>query len=68
MHPNLPPSGFWSGLRRRLQMMFWSVIAPELVLACAVRQWFAAWEVMDMWNKIHGEYSFGVKGIDIYLS
>ena len=30
--------------------MVWTVIAPELVLAWAVRQWFAAWEVRDLVN------------------
>src|SRR6266508_1097156 len=50
VHPNVPPSGLWKGLWRRLEMMFWTVIAPELVLAWAVRQWFAAWEIRDTVN------------------
>ena len=56
MHPNIPPSGFWRALRQRVKMMFWSIIAPELILACAVRQWFAARETRDSYNKIKGEY------------
>jgi len=30
--------------------MFWTVVAPELILAWAVRQWFAAWEIRDTVN------------------
>ncbi len=33
--------------------MFWTIIAPELVLAWAVRQWFAAWEIRDTVNGTH---------------
>ena len=50
VHPNVPPSDHWGALQRRLKAMVWTVIAPELVLAWAVRQWFAAWEVRDLVN------------------
>src|SRR6266511_3826455 len=50
VHPNVPPSGLWRALRRRLMMMIWTIIAPELVLAWAVRQWFAAKEIRDTVN------------------
>jgi len=30
--------------------MIWTIIAPELVLAWAVRQWFAAREIRDAVN------------------
>ncbi len=50
VHPNVPPSGQWRGLWRRLEMMFWTIIAPELILAWAVRQWYAAWEIRDAVN------------------
>jgi len=30
--------------------MIWTIIAPELVLAWAVRQWFAAKEIRDTVN------------------
>ena len=50
VHPNVPPSGQWKGLRRRLEMTFWTIIAPELILAWAVRQWYAAWEIRDTVN------------------
>ena len=50
VHPNVPPSGQWRALSRRLKMMFWTIVAPELILAWAVRQWFAAWEIRDTVN------------------
>src|SRR6266511_427564 len=50
VHPNVPPSGQWRGLWRRLKMMFWTIVAPELILAWAVRQWYAAWEIRDTVN------------------
>src|SRR6266508_6850288 len=55
MHPNIPPSGFWRALRRRVEMMFWSIIAPELILACALRQWSAARETRDYYNEVKGK-------------
>ena len=42
----------------RLEMMFWIIIAPELILAWAVRQWFAAWEIRDMVNGTRKGVSF----------
>ena len=50
VHPNVPPSGYWKGLSRWVKMMIWTIIAPELILAWAVRQWFAAWEIRDTVN------------------
>src|SRR6266581_791229 len=50
VHPNVPPSGQWRALSRRLKMMFWTIVAPELILAWAIRQWFAAWEIRDTAN------------------
>src|SRR6266545_2353826 len=50
VHPNVPPSGHWRALWQRLKTMFWTIIAPELILAWAVRQWFAAREIRDAVN------------------
>src|SRR5258707_6044112 len=61
VHPNVPPSGYWKGLWRRVQMMIWSIIAPELILAWAVRQWFAAWEIRDTGNGSEEGWFNGVK-------
>ena len=47
VHPNVPPRSQKGALLQRLRMMIWTIIAPELVLAWAVRQWFAARTVAD---------------------
>ena len=35
-------------------LMFWMVVAPELVLAWAVRQFFAAKDIRDTYNERKG--------------
>lgn len=52
VHPNVLPSGYWRGLAQQLETTFWTIIAPELILAWAVRQWFAAWKIRDTVNGI----------------
>ena len=47
VHPNIPPRSQKRALWRRVRMMFWTIIAPELILAWAVRQWFAARDVVE---------------------
>ncbi len=44
IHPNIPPSGknVIHTLWRRITLMFWALIVPELILAWAVRQWLVA--------------------------
>jgi len=61
VHPNVPPSGYWKGLSRRVKMMIWTIIAPELILAWAVRQWFAAWEIRDTVNGSEEGWLTGIK-------
>ena len=51
MHPNVPPPNPWKGHWNRLRLMFWMIVAPELVLAWAVRQFFAAREIRDVYNR-----------------
>ena len=47
-------------------MMFWTIIAPELILAWAVRQWYGAWEIKDTVNgseeSLFGESKRTVEG------
>ena len=50
VHPNVPPQNKWQARWNRLKLMFWMVVAPELVLAWAVRQFFAAKEIRDAYN------------------
>jgi hypothetical protein len=53
VHPNVPPPNRWRPHWNRLKIMFWMIIAPELVLAWAVRQFFAAREIRDEYNSRH---------------
>ncbi len=46
-----PPPNKWKARWNRLRIMFWMVIAPELVLAWEVRQRFAAREIRDAYNE-----------------
>ena len=51
VHPNIPPPSKWRARWNRLKIMFWMIIAPELVLAWAARQFFAAKEIRDVYNE-----------------
>jgi hypothetical protein len=44
IHPNIPaPSeSSWRIFLRRLELMFWAVIGPEMIIAWAFRQWSGA--------------------------
>lgn len=55
VHPNVPPRGRTGGLLARVKLMFWTIVAPELVLAWAVRQWFAAREIRNIYNQHIGK-------------
>jgi len=57
VHPNVPPPNEWKARFNRLKLTFWMIVAPELVLAWAVRQLFAAKEIRDSYNERYpGEY------------
>ncbi|KAJ6573053.1 hypothetical protein DFH09DRAFT_881903, partial [Mycena vulgaris] len=45
VHPNVPPpnQGWLVHLRQRLRMMLMAVIAPEVMVGFAARQFFVAW-------------------------
>ena len=53
VHPNVPPRSKWKARWNRLKLMFWMIVAPELVLAWAVRQFFAARDIKDTYNESH---------------
>jgi hypothetical protein len=44
VHPNMPTRGekWWKIALNRLELMFWALIAPEMAIVWAMRQWFAA--------------------------
>jgi len=47
IHPNIPPphKGHLGVFWRRIKLMLWSLIVPELILGWAFRQWIAAREI-----------------------
>ena len=56
VHPNIPApdESSWRIFLRRLELMFWAVVAPEIILAWAFRQWSSARDL----EKLHkGEVS-----------
>ena len=44
IHPNIPApnESSWRVFFRRLELMFWAVVGPEMVIAWAFRQWSSA--------------------------
>ena len=54
VHPNVPPRSKWKARWNRLKLMFWMIVAPELVLAWAVRQFFVAKDIRDTYNERRG--------------
>ena len=44
VHPNIPGTdeSWWRIYLRRLELMFWAVFAPELIISWAFRQWSGA--------------------------
>jgi hypothetical protein len=58
VHPNIPPRQCGTkALWRQLKLMAWSLIAPEMVLVWAVKQWFAASKIRDTYNEGKGTYA-----------
>lgn len=59
VHPNVPPRTKeeygWKSLLRRLRLMFWALVAPELVLAWSAKQWYVAGKIADTYNHKKGE-------------
>ena len=44
VHPNIPASNeSWGRIfLRRLELMFWAVVSPEMIITWALRQWIGA--------------------------
>jgi len=52
VHPNMPQRGESPIMitLRRLELMLWTIIAPELIVAWAIRQWIGARELAKEYN------------------
>ena len=62
VHPNIPApnESSWRVLLRRLELMFWAVIAPEMIIFWALRQWLGARHLAKIYE---GEQFFGIEFI-----
>jgi len=47
VHPNLPhpTDSWWKKTLRRVELMLWAIITPELIIYWAMRQWWGAREM-----------------------
>ena len=60
VHPNIPgpDEPQWRVFLRRLELMFWAVVGPELIIAWAFRQWSSARRLEKLYK---GELSSYIK-------
>jgi len=59
IHPNIPPrEGPFKATVRRLELMFWTIVAPEILPCWAMNQLLAAITVKDVYNKRKGMQTF----------
>ncbi|KAF8522628.1 hypothetical protein BU17DRAFT_44502 [Hysterangium stoloniferum] len=63
VHPNIPSpdDSWWTIGKQRLKIMFWALIAPELVLIWAMRQYYGAKRISEQfseqgWTTFHGHF------------
>ena len=60
VHPNIPgpDESEWRVFLRRLELMFWAVIGPEMIITWALRQWLGARHLEKVYK---GEVSSYIK-------
>ena len=52
VHPNIPPKqSYLRRIFRKLDLLICTIIAPEILPLWALKQWIAAAEVRDIYNK-----------------
>src|SRR5260221_10728213 len=55
IHPNIPPQeGPFKRTLRRMEFMFWTIVAPEILPCWAMNQLLAAITVRDVYNEGKG--------------
>ena len=54
VHPNIPGPNetSWRIFLRRLELMFWAIVAPELIIAWAFRQWMGARSIGKLYKGV----------------
>ena len=52
VHPNIPGpnESRWRILLRRLELMFWAVVGPEIIISWAFRQWLGARDLEKLYK------------------
>ena len=52
IHPNIsgPNESRWRIFLRRLELMFWAVVGPEMVISWAFRQWLGARDLEKLYK------------------
>ena len=52
VHPNIPPPGTkeWQVAIIRSELMIWTIIAPEMMLFWAIRQWVGARRLAELYK------------------
>ena len=52
VHPNIPGpnESSWRILLRRLELMFWAVFSPEMIITWALRQWLGARHIEKLYK------------------
>ncbi|KAF9480163.1 hypothetical protein BDN70DRAFT_640834 [Pholiota conissans] len=75
VHPNIPAPGRkeWQVALMRLELMVWTIIAPEMMIFWAIRQWIGARKLASLyndkehenWTKTHG-YFIQMGGFVLY--
>ncbi|KAF8059243.1 hypothetical protein FPV67DRAFT_1634143 [Lyophyllum atratum] len=75
IHPNVPPRHikWWGMVWRRVEYMIWTVLAPELMILWAMRQYVGAWKLagqfegvkLKSWSTTHGHF-FQMGGYLLY--
>jgi len=59
IHPNIPPQeSYLKGTLRRLELMLWTIIAPQILPAWAVNQLRVARTVRDVYNGRESVFSY----------
>ena len=52
VHPNIPGpnESWWRIFLRRLELMFWAVVGPEMIICWAFRQWIGARKLQERYK------------------
>ena len=55
VHPNIPgpKESWWRIYLRRLELMLWTLLAPEMIISWALRQWLGARDFKFKLEELH---------------